>query len=191
MMPRQQNDQRTKRPPNQGDGALRTYLRDQIRESLPARTELDDYELSLSADADLLLQQTAAYIRSNISRVISIILNSCADLLTIAKSDGFRPWAAGGHAEIKDPSASQSEGANLAKARSLYDDILARKHDKSKNASVRRHLVIARAGRQLLGEVAEHLSVSMNDIIESLVMLGLESPEESKHSVATEASPVT
>jgi hypothetical protein len=172
-----QNDMPSKDPPRTRNGALEAYLRARIGPALRALLAKEDYELSSSPEADLRLHRTAAYFRCSPSMVVSSILGSCSSLLDIAKSDNFREWAAGAHGMTTSERLNQAKNEELAMACDMLDDILARKYNKGRNAPIRCHLVINRNAKCLVGEVAVHLSVNINDIVESLIMLGLEDHE--------------
>jgi hypothetical protein len=160
----------TKGPSGEQYGGLEKYLRRRCFHAFREQLDPVDLYVALSPHADMRVQQTAKEYRSNASRVISTIVASNGNLLRRTMSEALRdgvPTTRFGQELL--PSLS-TEADNLA--RDLIAHLYLRKRQKVAE-HVRRHFSIARDTRRLLRTVAGYHDSHINDIVETLIVLGL------------------
>jgi hypothetical protein len=154
--------------------SLALKLQARTRELIHDRLKTVDLSLSLHADAQGLLQDTARKLHTSRSRLVSIVVDASQDLLRLTVSKKFRDFATTpGSAQLNQPPSDRE-------AEILALTLLARfqvRPPKSIGMDPPRcHLLIPRETSHLLRMVAADNNLPVTRIVETLLLLSLPDP---------------
>jgi hypothetical protein len=158
---------------------LEQYSRSRVR-AMSEHLQTEPLYVALVSEINKLLQASAKADQTSPSRTITFIIERHEGLLLHTMSD-----------DLRDVISARCSAETLASPRQENDkharDFLALVRErKADGLSVerRRHFMISRQSKRLLGKVAAHHGLDMVDIVETLLLLGLSDPNiEPKQSV--------
>jgi hypothetical protein len=132
-----------------------------------------DLFLALPPGADRLLHRSAKAYHASPSQIISLVIETCEDLLRHMLPAALRDYMLAAGSVKTHP--SPTEGADEL-ARDLLAGIRERENHKVPVVRVRRHFLVSRETKGLLKMIAAYHSLNVTRIVENLIILGLSDP---------------
>lgn len=153
-----------------GSESLERELRARIARAIRDQLDTEDLFVELPDQANIRLDNCAKEFRTSPSRILSIIVGACRDLLEDTTAEEYRDFVVtyGSVHEPEPPSTTESESRSTI-VRALLARILLREPQDIGMERHRRHLVVPREIKHLLRKVAAHHSSNVNHIVTILV----------------------